>query len=48
MLTEIENAQGPVFVRKYRPALEHYLTKEVGEKFEPKVNFKIRFEVLHI
>ena len=48
MLTESENVQGPVFVRKYRPALELYLNKEVGEKFEPKVKFKIRFQVLHV
>ena len=36
---------GPVFVRKYRPALSDYLTQEVGTKFDPPIKFTIRFEV---
>jgi len=37
--------QGPMWVRKYRPALQHYLTKIVGPMFEPPINFTLRFEV---
>ena len=36
---------GPVFVRKYRPALQHWLTQKVGTLFDPPVKFTIRYEV---
>ena len=36
---------GVVFKRKHQPAFEKYLTQEVGTKFDPPIDFTIRFEV---
>jgi len=38
------NEQGPVFVKKYRPSFVHYLNEVVGPKFDPPIDFTIRFE----
>ena len=40
--------QGAKFVRLYAPAFSHYLTQRVGTKFDPAINFTIRFEVRHV
>jgi hypothetical protein len=40
--------QGPKFVQQYAPAFSHYLTQRVGTKFDPAINFTIRFEVRHV
>jgi hypothetical protein len=37
--------QGAKFVRLYAPAFSHYLTQRVGTKFDPHINFTIRYEV---
>jgi len=37
--------QGQVFVRRYCPAFQHYLTRIVGPMFDPPITFTLRFEV---
>jgi hypothetical protein len=39
----MESEQGKFFVRKYRPSLVEYLNERVGPKFDPPINFTIRY-----
>lgn len=48
MISRLEYEQGRFFVRKYRPSLVEYLNQEIGPKFDPPINFTIRFEDAYI